>query len=84
MLLYEMIARKIPYQGMSPGVQAAACSRPVFLFSTSTCTGHSALRNCNNTAVAAAVAVVSQRVLPPLPSSVPDWVRACCRYEHSR
>jgi hypothetical protein len=30
--------------------------------------------------VAAAVAVVSQRAVPPLPSSAPDWVRACCRF----
>lgn len=77
MLLYEMITRKIPYQGMSPGLQAF----PVFFSSTTTCTCYTALRNCNKTAVAAAVAVVSQRVLPPLPGSVPDWVRACCRYE---
>ena len=77
MLLYEMVARKIPYHGMSPGAAALQHTvLPLCVF----------MRNSTDSpdriAVAAAVAVLSQRVLPPLPVSTPDWVRACCRYSH--
>jgi serine/threonine protein kinase len=81
MLLYEMISRKIPYHGMSPGALPCSCSKlpftPIPPFSFSHIASPHAI--ISPMAVAAAVAVVSQRSLPPLPPGVSEWVRACCR-----
>ena len=79
MLLYEMVARKIPYHGMSPGgaaLQLQQAVLPLCVFM------RDFIDFPHPVTVAAAVAVLSQRVLPPLPASTPDWVRACCRYSH--